>query len=245
MPSLKEGNWVGLDKALATSFSKIRRQYSDIEAMFSLSLDVNCGKQRSEASYARMWTWSRGKVKRFILTAIQNGQATDRQRTGNGHAYSLLYLDNHDTTDTKRTGNGQATDSKYKEQEQEQEETTTIVELKPRPCIPHKVIIDFLNKEAETNFKHQTKATQGLIKARWREGFRLDDFMAVISHKTQEWCGDEKMGEYIRPQTLFGTKFESYLQAAGPYTDNKQHIKKWVHPDDRKKTDDTNRADAK
>jgi len=118
---MKKGNWVAMDKTLATSFSEIRREYSKIEAMFSLSLDINCRKQRSEASYSRMWGWSRGKVKRFIKAAKKNGQATDRQRTGNGHAYSLLYKDIQNTTDRQRTGNGQATDTKYKEQEQEEE----------------------------------------------------------------------------------------------------------------------------
>jgi len=40
----------------------------------------------------------------------------------------------------------------------------------------------------------------------------------VIEGRIAAWSGDAKMVEYLRPQTLFGTKFESYLQAATPVT---------------------------
>ena len=47
-----------------------------------------------------------------------------------------------------------------------------------------------------------------------REGYTVEDFRRVIDHKASEWMEDEKMREYLRPETLFGTKFEGYLQAA-------------------------------
>jgi hypothetical protein len=40
------------------------------------------------------------------------------------------------------------------------------------------------------------------------------DFQDVIEHKAEEWKTNAEMAQYLRPQTLFGTKFESYLQAA-------------------------------
>jgi hypothetical protein len=45
------------------------------------------------------------------------------------------------------------------------------------------------------------------------EGFTIDDFKTVIDKKCAEWLGDSKMEPYLRPETLFGTKFESYLNA--------------------------------
>jgi hypothetical protein len=42
------------------------------------------------------------------------------------------------------------------------------------------------------------------------EGFTVGDFKKVIDNKTAEWL-DTKMEQYLRPETLFGTKFESYL----------------------------------
>ena len=73
-----------------------------------------------------------------------------------------------------------------------------------------KEIINYLNSATSSNYRYQSKATQRLIKARLNDGFTVDDFKAVIDKKTKEWKGTE-MEKYIRPETLFGTKFESYL----------------------------------
>lgn len=74
----------------------------------------------------------------------------------------------------------------------------------------YKDIIDYLNEKADTNFKPTTKKTQTLIKARLNENFKLEDFKVVIDKKCQTWK-NTKMQQYLRPETLFGTKFESYL----------------------------------
>lgn len=74
-------------------------------------------------------------------------------------------------------------------------------------------IVDYLNQAANTNFKAASKNTQSLINARTREGFTVDDFKAVIDGRVKAWANDPKMSDYLRPQTLFGTKFESYLNA--------------------------------
>jgi uncharacterized phage protein (TIGR02220 family) len=62
-------------------------------------------------------------------------------------------------------------------------------------------------------YKATTKKTQSCVKARLAEGFTVDDFKAVIDKKCAEWIGDEKMEKYLRPETLFGPKFEGYLNA--------------------------------
>lgn len=73
-------------------------------------------------------------------------------------------------------------------------------------------IVEYLNKKASTNYKATTKKTQSSIHARLTEGFTLEDFKAVIDKKCAEWIGTE-WEKYLRPETLFGTKFESYLNA--------------------------------
>lgn len=73
-----------------------------------------------------------------------------------------------------------------------------------------KIIINYLNSATSSNYRYQSKATQRLINARLNDGFTVDDFKAVIDKKTKEWKGTE-MEKYLRPETLFGTKFESYL----------------------------------
>ena len=74
-------------------------------------------------------------------------------------------------------------------------------------------IVDYLNEKVGTSFKSTTKATQRAIKARLDEGFTVGDFFLVIDKKTAEWKGNSKMEQYLRPETLFGTKFEGYLNA--------------------------------
>ena len=76
-----------------------------------------------------------------------------------------------------------------------------------------KDIVDYLNHKVGSSFKDTTKATQRVIKARLSEGFTVGDFFMVIDKKTAEWKGDSKMEQYLRPATLFGTKFEGYLNA--------------------------------
>ena len=90
------------------------------------------------------------------------------------------------------------------------EETAT----RQRDKIPLSEIIAALNDKAGTSFKANNKVTVRHIKARWNEGFRGEDFKAVIEHKCNEWMTDEKMVQFLRPQTLFSGKFESYLQVA-------------------------------
>ena len=76
--------------------------------------------------------------------------------------------------------------------------------------IPYKEIVAYLNDKTNKNYKHTTGKTRRFIEARWNEDFRLDDFKKVIDIKTSEWLGTSQE-KYLRPETLFGTKFEGYL----------------------------------
>ena len=71
-------------------------------------------------------------------------------------------------------------------------------------------IISFLNSTTGSKYKASTDKTRRLIAARLAEGFALEDFKTVISKKAKEWQGTD-MAQYLRPETLFGTKFEGYL----------------------------------
>lgn len=77
--------------------------------------------------------------------------------------------------------------------------------------IPFKEIVDYLNLKASKDFKSTSADTKKLIKARWNEGYKLDDFKQVVDNKCFGWANDSEMSKYLRPKTLFGTKFESYL----------------------------------
>lgn len=75
----------------------------------------------------------------------------------------------------------------------------------------YKRIVDYLNKTADKSFKSTTKKTISLIDARLKEGFTEEEFYKVIDNKVLNWLDDDKMNAYLRPETLFGNKFESYL----------------------------------
>lgn len=113
------------------------------------------------------------------------------------------------------------TSGQEKEEEKEEEKEKDILSSKlddtssKNDVIPYKLIIDLLNKVSGKNYRSATQKTRSLIKARWNEGFRFNDFKHVILVKTQEWLNDPEMNKFIRPETLFGTKFENYLNQKG------------------------------
>ena len=80
---------------------------------------------------------------------------------------------------------------------------------------PYKDIISYLNEKTGKRYNATSKKTKSLINARMKDGFTLEDFKTVIDNKCAQWLRDEKMNEYLRPSTLFGTKFEEYLNSGG------------------------------
>lgn len=83
-------------------------------------------------------------------------------------------------------------------------------------------IVNYLNEKLGTKYKSTSSNTQKHIKARLNEGFTLDDFKSVIDKKYNEWNGTN-MQMYLRPETLFGTKFESYLNTNNTTYKNKKY----------------------
>ena len=92
--------------------------------------------------------------------------------------------------------------------------------------VPYKEIIDYLNEKTGRNYKHTAKANQKVIKARMNEGYTLEEFKTVIDKKTDEWENDVKMKKFLRPETLFGTNFDRYLNE-----DPKSNEKSWAGSD--------------
>lgn len=83
-------------------------------------------------------------------------------------------------------------------------------------------IVLYLNEKAGTKYRAKTEATRRHIVARLNDGFSVDDFKEVIDKKCAGWIGTDYQ-KYLRPETLFGSKFESYLnenskrKEANPY----------------------------
>jgi uncharacterized phage protein (TIGR02220 family) len=79
-----------------------------------------------------------------------------------------------------------------------------------QPAYPYQKIITYLNQKTGTHYKATSRKSRDLIKARYNEGFNEKDFYTVIDKKYDEWDKTD-MSKFLRPETLFGPKFEGYL----------------------------------
>lgn len=101
-------------------------------------------------------------------------------------------------------------------------------ENSPKHIIPYSQIIDYLNAKTGSKYKSTSAKTQKLIKTRFDEKFTEQDFYTVVDNKVTTWLNNPKMNQYLRPETLFGPKFEGYLNEKGGndgqnIRDNKQN----------------------
>lgn len=96
-----------------------------------------------------------------------------------------------------------------------------------------KEVIDYLNQKAGTKYRSTTAATKRLVGARLKEGFTVDDCKKVIDNKVADWLNDEKMKNYLRPNTLFqASKFESYLNETPKKSWQQQEDERYKNPFD-------------
>ena len=101
-----------------------------------------------------------------------------------------------------------------KKSENNSEKNTTYKDTNIQKDINNKNIysdtIEYLNSKAGTKYKSTSKNTTRHIQARINEGYTLEDFKTVIDKKCSEWLNTD-MEKYLCPETLFGSKFEKYL----------------------------------
>lgn len=120
----------------------------------------------------------------------------------------------------ERPGEGRQNDHKYisiRDQKNISVKDTGQAESLPEEKIPYKKILDYLNQKTGKDYRN-VPGNQDLIRARWNDGFRFDDFKKVIDIKVAEWKGtgvtfsSGKLAEnYLQPSTLFSRKFDKYL----------------------------------
>lgn len=152
------------------------------ESLLIHDWDEHGGKRHRERKQA---------AERKRRSRLTKSGATDGSQTGHG-----------DVTRDATVTDGAVTVGEERRREEKRRE--------PPLTPPYGEIVSYLNEQTGKNFRSSARDTQRRINARWREGYRLDDFKAVIDVKTAEWKGTSQ-DQYLRPETLFGTKFESYL----------------------------------
>lgn len=145
-------------------------------------------------------------VKRVEVKVIEEYLTIDASKFGK----NVVIINKNDGRNSKNDGRNahstvqystDSTDSTYKEPDGSTHEYSLI-----------KQIIDYLNLKCDTAYKPSADINKRHIKARINEGYTLDDFKSVIDKKVSEWKGTE-FEKFLRPETLFGTKFESYLNS--------------------------------
>jgi len=85
--------WVAIDKCLVKTLTDIDRPFSYVEAVFSHSVNLNCGKDFSINGYASRWQWSKNKVRKFLLEInTTEGYEAGKNGRGNGTKIHLSAL---------------------------------------------------------------------------------------------------------------------------------------------------------
>ena len=144
------------------------------------------------------------------LWSIIDYALEDKEPDGDGMymvVYEMAKPQIDANVERKRNGSRGGRPTKVPEKPKEQKKQVEAVKKKDPP--PYQEIIDYLNEKAGKRFKVNEKI-KAHINARVNDGYTLADFRAVIEKKVAEWRGTE-MDKFLRPETLFGTKFESYL----------------------------------
>lgn len=113
---------------------------------------------------------------------------------------------NQTLTNEQPTTNQQLTTSKKNKNIRNKEDNI----YSPRFHADCAEIVGYLNTVTGSRYKTSGKKTRSLIKARMADGFTVEDFREVIDKKAAEWKGTD-MAKFLRPETLFGPKFEGYL----------------------------------
>lgn len=161
----------------------------------------------------------RTALKRFEKLGFLTDESTNKNRLitiVNWAIYQGSDDEPNRQTNKQLTGNQQAANRQLtaikniRTKEGKNKEVKDIVEQELDP-IPYREIIEYLNQKAGKNFKHSAAGNKKVIKARWNEGCKIDQFKRVIDIKCQDWLNDENMNQYLQPSTLFGNKFDQYL----------------------------------
>jgi len=80
------GNWVAIHKAFV-KYLPNDRPYTELEAMFCLSVDSDNENHVSISGYSALWKWSRSKVRKFLSDmelSIYYPESTDKKQNQKG-----------------------------------------------------------------------------------------------------------------------------------------------------------------
>ena len=155
-----------------------------------------------------------GISEQSIRTCLAKLVETKELTIRSTNRFSIINICNYDryqdnNSDANQQSNQQLTSNQphYKKDKKDKKKPLS---GKPDESVKVKEIITYLNDKASKNYKPGASKNRAVITARWNEGYREPDFERVINTKTAQWLGTE-YEKYLRPETLFGPKFEGYV----------------------------------
>lgn len=155
------------------------------------------------------WGWSKDKVARFIDFLVSDGCV--KIETPKGTQQTILTLCNYDTYNPIKSESETPSETPTRHQRDKTNKGNNNISKDILSGIVDSVI-EYLNEKCSKTFNTKSEKTKSLIAARVNDGFKVVDFFAVIDVKSSQWLNDFKMNKFLRPETLFSNKFESYLQ---------------------------------
>ena len=217
--------WVSIYRTLATSDLWLKQKFTKGQAWVDLIILANHkdgivekrGNQIpikrgqvgwSELALSIRWRWSRNKTTRFLLW-LENEKQVIQQRNRLTTLITIVNYDKYQMTmkqqkiqqkDNRTSKTIQQKDTNNNDNKRNNEKNKIL-------CVE---IIDYLNEQAGKRFRPINGNTKW-IDARLKEGYVLEDFKKVVDIKTLKWKGTKEHDQHLRPETLFGNKFDSYL----------------------------------
>lgn len=233
---MKDGNWIAIDKNLAKHFPD--RKYSEIEAAFSLTLDYDNNKNVTVSGYAKLWQWSRSKVRCF-LDSMSVEIIYPEDTTKNQKQKGQIKRQIKDRSENKK-GQIRMVDTKAfngiedrseieKEQIKDRSKDTT---SKP------------INNPNPTTIKKVTKKRTKKPKI---DSPEINDFINSISETTKNLCREKNIGQK-KFKELSESCFDHFKGKGEKKADWEATVRNWIRNDEKfnkklssqKPTDDGN-----
>lgn len=176
---------------------------------------------RSELTLAEDWGWSRGKVRRFLSMLKVRGMIETKQDNKTTITTICNYEDFQSKSEynstpdgtpnetSSNTPNGHQTDTKQDTNNKGKKNNKEKESNKESFDSEIKEIVEYLNLICKTSYRTTGSKTRSVIKSRLSEKWTVEQFKIVIRKKYNQWAGT-KDEQYLRPETLFGNKFEGY-----------------------------------
>lgn len=153
---------------------------------------------KNEERYIKVCERNKKNIEKRWDTKNTTGKSGIPNDTKNTDNHNHIHLENK-----SNSNRGMGEEEEKKETFKDTDDDGLLSEISEK-------VIEHLNKTAGTNFRYTSKLNKSKINARLNEGYVLDDFIDVIDKKHKEWQGTE-FERYLCPETLFGNKFEKYL----------------------------------